>query len=52
VTLDQQTLDRDVVEQTLGVLLKHQEDIRTVSGERLEGLLGRTFARVGQADSP
>jgi MoxR-like ATPase len=49
VALDQRTLDRDIVEQTLGVLLKHQEDIRAVSGERLEALLGRAFARAGQA---
>jgi MoxR-like ATPase len=49
VALDQRTLDRDVVEQTLGVLLKHQEDIRAVRGERLEALLGRAFARAGQA---
>jgi MoxR-like ATPase len=49
VALDQRMLDREVVEQTLGVLLKHQEDIRAVSGERLEALLGRTFARIGQA---
>ena len=49
VALDERTLDRDVVEQTLGVLLKHHEDIRAVSGERLEALLGRAFARVGQA---
>src|SRR4029453_16772066 len=41
VALDERTLDRDVVEQTLGVLLKHHEDIRAVSGERLGALPGR-----------
>jgi MoxR-like ATPase len=53
VALDQRTLERDVVEQTLGVLLKHQEDIQAVSGERLPALLGRALARAGvQAQDP
>ncbi len=44
VALDRDLLDSGVIEETLGVLLKHQEDIQAVSGERLQGLLGRALA--------
>jgi MoxR-like ATPase len=44
VALDRQILDQDVIEETLGVLLKHQEDIQAVSGDRLKMLLGRALA--------
>jgi MoxR-like ATPase len=47
VALDRQTLDPGVVEETLGVLLKHQEDIQAVKGERLPMLLGRALTRPG-----
>jgi MoxR-like ATPase len=47
VALDRQTLDAAVVEETLGVLLKHQEDIQAVSGERLQALLGRALTHKG-----
>jgi len=46
VALDRTVLDANVVSDTLGVLLKHQEDIRAVSGERLEMLLGRALTRT------
>ena len=49
VALDRQVLDADVVTDTLGVLLKHQEDIRAVSGERLQMLLGRALTRATAA---
>jgi MoxR-like ATPase len=45
VTLNQQTLDAEVVDQTLGVLLKHREDLEAVRGERLHGVLARALAR-------
>jgi MoxR-like ATPase len=49
VALDQQVLDADVVSETLGVLLKHQEDIQAVRGERLQMLLGRALTRTTAA---
>jgi MoxR-like ATPase len=45
VALDRETLDADVVNQTLGVLLKHHEDLEAVRGEKLQGLLARALAR-------
>jgi MoxR-like ATPase len=45
VALDQQGLDPDVVEQTLGVVLKAKEDIEAVRGEALAGLLTRVVGR-------
>jgi MoxR-like ATPase len=45
VTLDRQALDAEVVDQTLGVLLKHREDLEAVRGERLQGVLARALAR-------
>ena len=46
IALDRHVLDANVVEETLGVLLKHQEDIQAVSGERLQMLLGRALTRA------
>jgi hypothetical protein len=45
MALDQQKLDAQVVSDTLGILLKQQEDIQTVRGERLDALLSRSEAR-------
>jgi MoxR-like ATPase len=45
VTLNREALDADVVDQTLGVLLKHREDLEAVRGERLQGVLARALAR-------
>jgi MoxR-like ATPase len=45
VTLNRDALDADVVDQTLGVLLKHREDLEAVRGERLHGVLARALAR-------
>jgi MoxR-like ATPase len=45
MALDQQKLDSQVVSDTLGILLKQQEDIQTVRGERLDALLSRSEAR-------
>ena len=45
VTLNRDALDADVVDQTLGVLLKHREDLEAVRGERLQGVLARALAR-------
>jgi MoxR-like ATPase len=46
VALDREALDDRVVEQTLGVLLKHREDIAAVKGERVQALLARALARA------
>jgi MoxR-like ATPase len=45
VALDRDTLDPAAVEETLGLLLKNQEDIEAVRGERTRVLLERALAR-------
>jgi MoxR-like ATPase len=45
VALNRETLDADIVDQTLGVLLKHREDLEAVRGERLQGVLARALGR-------
>ncbi len=47
VALDQQSLSLDVVQDTVGVILKYQDDIETLSGGSLQAILDR--AKV-QAD--
>jgi MoxR-like ATPase len=46
VALDRTELDPAAIEQTLGLLLKNQEDIQAVRGERISELLNR--ARAGR----
>jgi MoxR-like ATPase len=43
VALDRDVLDADVIEETLGLLLKNQEDIDSVRGERVQTLLARAM---------
>jgi len=43
VALDRDVLDADVIEETLGLLLKNQEDIDSVRGERIQTLLARAM---------
>ena len=45
VTLNRERLDIETVEETLGLLLKNQEDIQSVRGERLQAVLNRALAR-------
>ena len=45
VALGREALDEEVVNETLGVRLKHHEDLEAVRGERLQGLLTRALAR-------
>jgi MoxR-like ATPase len=47
VALNRETLDAGAVDDTLGLLLKNQEDIITVRGERARGLLARALERAG-----
>ena len=45
IALDRNELDAETVEQTLGILLKNQEDIHAVRGERLQTILARALMR-------
>jgi len=47
VALDQQDLEEKVVEDTLGVILKYQEDVDKLKGEKVRALVQR--AKQGQA---
>ena len=49
MALDQQELDAQVIADTLGVLLKQQEDVHAIRGDRLDGILVR--ARASRAAS-
>ena len=46
VALNCDVLDPEVVDRTLGVLLKHHEDIEAVKGESVQALIGRALART------
>ena len=46
VALNRDALDEDVVDETLGVLLKHREDLAAVRGERLHAMVGRAVANA------
>jgi MoxR-like ATPase len=41
VALDQQALDPGLVEETLGVILKYQDDVEKIRGERAKAILDR-----------
>ena len=43
--LDQQHLDPEVVDETLGLLLKYREDLEAVRGARAGEVLSRALAR-------
>jgi len=45
VALDRDELDPGTIDETLGVLLKNQEDIQAVRGERVQAMLSRALAR-------
>jgi MoxR-like ATPase len=42
VTLDQRDLDEHVVEETLGVILKYQEDVDKLKGEKVKALVSKS----------
>jgi MoxR-like ATPase len=46
VALNREVLTAEDVESTLGVLLKHQDDIESVRGERTQAILNRALART------
>ena len=45
VMLNQQTLAPEVIDETLGLLLKNQEDIQAIRGERTRTMLSRAIER-------
>jgi MoxR-like ATPase len=45
IALDRDELDAETVDETLGILLKNQEDIQAVRGERIQAMLNRALAR-------
>jgi MoxR-like ATPase len=47
VTLDQKALDPGMVEETLGVILKYQDDIEKVDNEYLKSIMERVQVREG-----
>jgi MoxR-like ATPase len=44
IALDRTTIDRDVIESTLGAVLKSKDDIELVRGERLAALMQRAMS--------
>jgi len=44
VALDRDVLDADAVDETLGILLKNQEDIEAVKGDRVSTMLARAIS--------
>jgi MoxR-like ATPase len=44
MALDREELDAQTIGETLGILLKNQEDIQAVSGERIQSMLNRALA--------
>ncbi len=47
VTLDQKALNPDIVEETLGVILKYQDDIEKVTNEHINAIMERVQVRTG-----
>ena len=45
MALDRDQLDAGTIDETLGLLLKNQEDIQAVRGERIQAMLNRALAR-------
>lgn len=45
VALNRTKLDRETIEQTLGILLKNHEDIEAIQGERISDLMNRALTR-------
>ena len=41
VALDRQELDAETIDQTLGIILKNQEDIQSIRGEQVQSMLNR-----------
>ena len=46
VALDRDSLDENVIEETLGVILKYQDDVEKVKGETVTNMLNRVRAGI------
>ena len=49
VALDKQELDRETIDETLGLVLKTQEDLEAIRGERAQALFERSLLPTGHA---
>ena len=49
VALNRRELDRETIEQTLGVILKNQEDIQAIRGDRVQDMLNRATVRPARS---
>ena len=49
VALDRQELDAATIDQTLGIILKNQEDVSKVRGDRIQEMLNRAKAPGARA---
>ena len=47
VALDQKALDQSIIEETLGVILKYQDDVEKIRGENAKAILDRVKATGG-----
>ena len=55
VALDQQELDAETIDRTLGMVLKTQEDMQSIRGERIQQMLNRAKApgaRAAASEAP
>ena len=52
VALDRQELDAATIERTLGIVLKTQEDMQNIRGERIQQMLNRAKAPGARAAGP
>lgn len=50
VALSKVSLDREIIDNTLGTLLKYHDDINLVSGDPAENLLEKAKTRLGEID--
>ena len=49
VALDRQELDRETIDETLGLVLKTQEDLEAIRGERAQALFERSLLPAGSS---
>ena len=52
VALDRQELDAETIDRTLGIVLKTQEDLQAVRGERIQQMLNRAKAPGARSAGP
>ena len=52
VALDRQELDAETIDRTLGIVLKTQEDLQAVRGERIQQMLNRAKSPGARTSGP